>query len=432
MDVDTEGKMYFAWTASNGEYINFDIISPDDSEKTLNGQALTEEMGKYYGFSDGIAYYAKVSPDAGNKTLADLGTYVLSAYDLRDEKLLWTAKIKFDPHVTTLNTSGIGLIMYNWDIFQAYVANNVTPVRDIEGREPDSPGLTSRSMIQVTIRANAVYVVNWAYNYVNPFIFDNSTCVYAGGICALDSNGKILWSRETDSYVTAMTEKNGTIFYSTGDGRLSSTGVDMAAGFALAAAYLFFRFFMLGAVSRARTRLDQNQNRARLLDFIAGNPGATLYEMARVLGMNVGTVRYHLLILSVNHKVRTSKDRKKYVRYFTNRGAYTEDEMVVLTLLKREHVGRLIDIMISCPGTSNRELSLATGLPDSVVSRYMRELAGQGIIEKRRQENGRLSYVLVERYKNAVSSVRSQDNAEWHASPDKIGVQAMQAIAMDE
>jgi predicted transcriptional regulator len=389
-------------------------------------------MGRYCGISDGIAYYAKVSPDAGNRTLAELDTYMLSAYDLRDEKVLWAAKIGFNPHTTLLNASGIGAIMYYRDVFQAYVANNVTPGRDIEGLEPGLPGLTNRSMIQVTIRGNEIYIVNWAYNYINPFKFDNSTCVYAGGICALDSNGKVLWSRETDSYVTAMTEKNGTVFYRTGDGRLSSTGVDVAAGFALAAAYLFFRFFMLGAVSRARTRLDQNQNRARLLDFIAGNPGATLYEMARALGMNVGTVRYHLLILSVNHKVRTSKDRKKYVRYFTNRGAYTEDEMVVLTLMKREHVGRLMDIMLSCPGTSNREISLATGLPDSVISRYMRELAGQGIIEKRRQENGRQSYVLLDRYKNAVFNVRSHRNNELCLPPERQGRPIISAATADE
>ena len=99
---------------------------------------------------------------------------------------------------------------------------------------------------------NITYVSLWTFNYEVPTFYGHSKCAYSGGIYALDKDGKLLWAKPTGSRVTDMKESNGTIYYGTDDGKLSATKVSAAAGFALTAAfYLFIRFFMAGAVTRA-------------------------------------------------------------------------------------------------------------------------------------------------------------------------------------
>ena len=72
----------------------------------------------------------------------------------------------------------------------------------------------------------------------------------------------------------------------------------MVAGIAFAAiVYLFFRCFVLGTVTRARSRLDKNKNRKAVLQFIVDTPGATAVDVARAQKMEPGHIRYHLLIL---------------------------------------------------------------------------------------------------------------------------------------
>ncbi len=408
---DIAGRTYFiSWnrsdTVNRNSYPDIEIISPDGSEKKLDGWTLVAAMGEYRALSGGVAYFAKADPVKPDRTQDDLVTYELYAYDLFDERVLWTNRIKIDPMTAIMNASGFDGIMSDFmDQYWVSKDNNVTLVYNYGRFDPETPGLKNRSTIRVLACGNVVYVSYWAYNYVYPARFDQTTYTYGGGICALDGRGNLIWSRPTDSYVSSMTVKNGTVYYRTINGRFSAASMDVAAGFVLAAAYLFFRFFLLGAVSRARTRLDKNANRMSVLDFILRNPGSTLYDIAKGRGMNIGTVRYHLLILSVNHRIKACEDRGKHVRYFVNRGEYSDEDMLILSLLRREHMSKLLYILASSPGVQNVDISRATGMHDSAVSRYMRELADRGVVDKKRTDNGRLSYVLDDRYREAIANV---------------------------
>ncbi len=257
-----------------------------------------------------------------------------------------------------------------------------------------------------------------------PGIYNNSICAYAGGIYAFDArDGRTLWSRQTDSYVTSMTEKNGTVFYRTGDGKFSSASVGLAAGFAAAAFYLFFRFFMLGAVSRARSRLDKNENRNAIFSFIAGNPGATLYEIAKELKINLGTVRYHLLVLSVNYKVIADRSGPKSVGYFVNGRRYSAEEKLIMSLMRREQIRKLLCILAGRPGLANMDIATEMRLPESSVSRYLAELYEKGIVEKRKSDSGKLNYFIMDRYTPVVAGMCPVAyTVEGHATYDHAGI----------
>ncbi len=155
-------------------------------------------------------------------------------------------------------------------------------------------------------------------------VFDSSRAVYVNSLYALDYNGTLLWKQPMDRFVTHAVANNNTFYYSTDGGKIGGSTVNVAAGIALAAiAYVFLRFFMLGTVARAKTRIESNRNRNDLLKFVNENPGVTAVDISRGLKMNLGTIRYHLFILTANHKIVSYKDDGKFLRYFRNSGAYS-------------------------------------------------------------------------------------------------------------
>ncbi len=419
-DVDEEGVVYMiCWNGTTQtsrnlnpalRYPDFEVIRPDGTAQRIDGRPLVDAMGEFHGIYGGIAYYAMLVPGQGNRTQYDTGAYNLYAYDLEGTRVSWMQRIAFSPMTVVLNASNIGSIVTdNVDIYHIRKYNNLTSENLYEWMDPETPGLKDHTEIRVVDGSDVTYVVYWAYNFMTPVVLNQSTCTYAGGICAVDDSGRLTWSRSTDSWVTSVTEKNGTVYYKTYDGRFSAASADVATGFVLAAVYLFFRFFLFGAVSRARSRLDKNANRNMVLAFVVENPGASLYEIARALGMNVGTVRYHLLILSMNHKVSASGNSPKSVGYFACSRLYTDEEKLLMSMARREQVRALLGILSSQPGLTNAEIATEVGLAESAVSRYMIELNRRGIVAKRRMENGKLTYCIVEQFEPAMATFFSRD-----------------------
>jgi predicted transcriptional regulator len=195
--------------------------------------------------------------------------------------------------------------------------------------------------------------------------------------------------------------QNGTVFYQTPDGKIGVTNTGIAAGFTLTALlYLFLRFLCVGAVARAKARLSKNDNRNCVLEFIIKNPGSSLYEIARGTGINLGTVRYHLFILGINRKITASQTDGKFVRYFTNSGTYSKDEQLILSLMRREAIGRTLGLMLEKPGISNVEIAKELDIKESVVSRHIKEHAERSIIEK-----GADGYAVKDEHRQAVADM---------------------------
>jgi len=136
-------------------------------------------------------------------------------------------------------------------------------------------------------------------------------------------------------------------------------------------------------VSRAREQLYQNDNRSTILKFINENPGHTLHDIARQLNINLGTVRYHLMILSVNHLVAAYNDGAKRVRYFKNTSSFNEEQMNVISLLRREPTSKLLGALLAGgTGLTNADIAQASGLGYSDINRYLKELVARGIVVK--------------------------------------------------
>ena len=150
-------------------------------------------------------------------------------------------------------------------------------------------------------------------------------------------NGKLVWQKPMDSFLTAAVANNSTIYYGTDNGKISVSVVEAAAGFVLIGSALLLMF---GYISRARSKIDKNENRNRIFQFIARRPGSTIYEITRGMGMNMGTVRYHMMILGANHRIVSFNDEGKFVRYFTNSNTYSKEDQLVISIMRRDSIGK--------------------------------------------------------------------------------------------
>ena len=186
-----------------------------------------------------------------------------------------------------------------------------------------------------------------------------------------------------NGFVDKMAVGNTTIYYSLDNGRIGGSSANIAAGIAIAAViYMFLRFFMLGTVARARSKLEENKNRRNLFQYIVDHPGVTAADMAKEIGMNMGTLRYHLLILSLNHKIVLHRDNGKFLRYFKNSGAYTDSEKVLLSTIRRKPLHKIVSALIEKQRLSGPELARELNISEKSIYRHIAELQEKDILEK--------------------------------------------------
>ncbi len=422
MPFDGQNNLYL----TIGEaYLSLDhyvvyTITPDgkcSNYTTLNNVYNIQSAGDgigYIGSVYGINNTAWANQYKYNYSyLEDIDPLTITAIDLKNGSAIWGSTVPID-HVNgvTLAPSNVRLM----DMFMNADANVSDGTIDFNRKHPEFQNLSrdaigpwkivGRHTMNVLADRNTVYVSYYAYNYEYPESFEapfyvpmnesvsnyydecwempvlnRSRLAYVSGILALDKHGRLLWNRPTDTIVTTMTASNSIVYYRTKGGELSATQVNAAMGFVLASMfYLFLRFVCLGAVVRAKARLDKNEKRNRILDFIADNPGSSLHETVRSTGVSLGTARYHLFILGLNHKITASRMDGKYVRYFTNAGSFSKEEQLVLSLMRRSAMGKVLAVMLRKPGLSNVEISRELNVPESVVSRCVKELSEKNVI----------------------------------------------------
>jgi predicted transcriptional regulator len=142
-----------------------------------------------------------------------------------------------------------------------------------------------------------------------------------------------------------------------------------------------------------------------MLQYIVDNAGVTLHELSHSLGMNIGTVRYHLLILGLNHRIVSGKFDDKFVRYFPNSGSYTKNEQLVISIVRRDGIRKVISLLLDESGLTNAEISSKLNIQVSATSRYIKELLEKGLIIKIPQDNGTLGYSIKDDQKEIIANI---------------------------
>lgn len=249
---------------------------------------------------------------------------------------------------------------------------------------------------------NLTYVYYDYDLHQQPVIFNRSQALYVRQLYTLDRDGKLLWQRPLEGPVTAAVANNSTYYYTTDSGRLIGGSGGIAAGVAIAAiACLFLRFLVLGTVSRARSRLDRNENRNLVLQYIVEHPGATARDIERGLGLNFGTLRYHLFILGVNHRIVAHED-DKYQRFFTNSNTYSATERSILSLMRREPVRKTLQILLAKPGLTGQQLQEELDLSMTATHKHVSLLVEKGVVARIPGEGRSVAYAIDDRYREDI------------------------------
>ncbi len=402
MPIDPSGNVYFQQDRPIA-YIY--TISSDGQVQTspmaFNFWSGEEEPGSktpvFLDGKDGIVYgtgsTTYMSPVQFNETYEsghfDPGQ--VTAYDLAHNTTLWTFAIPAeDTHAILLTPENyVEAISKGWGA-------------DIH---PNNAGvytsITQDRIIDVNPGRDVTYV---SYEYTireDPIVLNQSRGMYVRELYALDNSGRLLWKKPVGPIKLAVVS-NDTIYYSTWEGQMGG-GASIAGGIAIfATLYLILRFIGVGAVSRARNVLHINENRNDLISYIADNPGSTAMEIARGLKMNLGTLRYHLLILSMNHKIVIHQDGDKYVRYFKNSGAYTPEERILLSLIHREPILRTLEVLSKNPGMSVAGLAEELSVSDTAMNRHVKVLVEQGIVNKTLVGDKSYAHTIKDEYKDTI------------------------------
>jgi len=113
-------------------------------------------------------------------------------------------------------------------------------------------------------------------------------------------------------------------------------------------------------------RFVENRNRQNISKYILNNPGTTKAEISRNLGINRGTVKYHLHKLESDGKI-TSMKVGKFTRLFKNLSALKNDEKIVASHIRGETSRILLWSILESPGITNKELAETLQLDKSTV-----------------------------------------------------------------
>jgi predicted transcriptional regulator len=392
-------------------------ISPDGN---VSPKTQFDKDWEMFTGMDGVLYIG-MHVDAQN---GGMMTEEVTAMDLSDGKVLWKYRIPTgDALSSTLAATSAGVSIPSRDTLPHHITfdpplnttNDIVPA----GYVGDWLGTGAK----LCAGDGVIYVyfdsfrIEWPprysanYSYVKGVYGVNYT--YVRGVYALDTRGRLLWQKPEDSPVTSMVVNNSTVFYGTKDGKISSTSIELAAGLTLAAlSYIFVRFFLLGAVSRARDRLGINRNRNSVLEYVRAHPASTLGDISNGLGMNIGTVRYHILIMWINHRVVSMRADDRFVRYFTNSGSYSKEQQLVLSLLKRDGARKVLNQLLERPGISNAELSKCLNVSEVAVSKSIRVLLEKGIVVKEPVDGKTNAYFIDKKYTEPIASAMERTGSQ--------------------
>ncbi len=138
-----------------------------------------------------------------------------------------------------------------------------------------------------------------------------------------------------------------------------------------------------GATSRLRLTPDlENPTRARILQFIAQNPGASIQEVRRKMDVAWGTAVYHLQHLERSSQAVSCRDGNRH-RYWIA-GTPEAGVRTAWMLLEQPTVRRIARAVGSNPGIHQGGICERLQMGSPTASKHLKRLVSRGLVEANR------------------------------------------------
>jgi predicted transcriptional regulator len=173
----------------------------------------------------------------------------------------------------------------------------------------------------------------------------------------------------------------------------------------------FGAYFGFRTISK-KTVLD-NKARLRVFTAIQEYPGIHFSALRDRTGMNRGTLRYHLSILSITGKIESFRDGI-FLRFVT--GSISADDRIVVSRFQNGPDRKILSYLLDHADTSQRDIACALGITPSVVSSRVRYLHGDGVVTMERV--GRTTRVALTDH--AAEVIRRIQGAGSHPDPVRV------------
>ena len=132
-----------------------------------------------------------------------------------------------------------------------------------------------------------------------------------------------------------------------------------------------------------RDKSLENESRLSIFRYIRENPGVHLRGIATDMGVSLGTLRYHIQVLGDTHRISVVEEGG-HKRFFENGGTYSEVQQTLLRHLRNETTHDILTFLMTHPSASRQEIAGAVGISGSTVTWHMQRLAGDEIVENRK------------------------------------------------
>ena len=122
------------------------------------------------------------------------------------------------------------------------------------------------------------------------------------------------------------------------------------------------------------------ETRRKIYNLIKSRPGLHKREIARIIGMSLSTIDYHLHYMEKKELVESRSDGK-YKRYFVKEKGKKENKRL-FAMLRQEVPRRILIFLLSHPNAIHKEICEHIGKAPSTISFHMKKLIKEGIVEE--------------------------------------------------
>lgn len=167
-----------------------------------------------------------------------------------------------------------------------------------------------------------------------------------------------------------------------------------------------FLISCLGFRQVTRQTILDHKGRRELYELIRDTPGISLSTLREKTGLNTGTARYHLGLLTV-HGMVACRSHHGSRHYHVRNEDYDRMEAVLLTYVHNENDRLILDLLSGDDGLSHQDLMAATGTASPTISWHMKRLVTDGVVASYRDGKKRM-YLLTPAAAESLGAARRE------------------------